>query len=222
MADLSIKLDTRAISRKLADVQRQIPFTVAVAVNDLAFQAMRAENGAISDIFAHPRPFTTRATQVKKATKANLTAEVSLRDQQAKYLTPYETGGLHAISAKDGAGDLLVPADGKTDAYGQIPRGLIKRLMARPDIFFGTIRGITGIWQRPPRGEQRQGRRGTKGKLNIMSGKQSGLKLLYVFKPNRDVTKHLGFEQRAVELVQRQGTKAIEAAIAKALTTARP
>lgn len=213
MGDLSITLDTSRIQRDLSDMQKQIPYATSVAVNSLAFDAMRLENSAMSEIFDHPRPFTTRATQVNKATKSNPTAVVSLRDQQAKYLTPYETGGDHWVGARAGTGDLLVPVDGRTDAYGQIPRGLIKRLLARPDVFAGTVRGIRGIWQRPTRGTRRDGTRGTKG--------ATGLKLLYVFRPNKAVDKHLDFEQRAVEMVQREGPKAIEAAILKTIRTAR-
>lgn len=221
MGDLSITLDTSRIQRELSDMQKQIPYATSTAINSLAFDAMRLENSAMSEIFDHPRPFTTRATQVDKATKSNPTAVVSLRDQQAKYLTPYETGGDHWVGARDGAGDLLVPVDGRTDAYGQIPRGLIKRLLARPDVFAGTIRGVRGIWQRPVQGTRRNGVRGSKGALRSQGGQRTALKLLYVFRPNRDVNKHLDFEQRAAELVQREGPKAIEAAIMKAIGTAR-
>ncbi|MEG3347581.1 hypothetical protein [Novacetimonas sp. GS1] len=209
MGDFSIKLDTSRIQRELSDMQKQIPYATSVAVNSLAFDAMRLENSAMSEIFDHPRPFTTRATQVDKATKSDPTAVVSLRDQQAKYLTPYETGGDHWVGARDGAGDLLVPVDGRTDAYGQIPRGLIKRLLARPDVFAGTVRGIRGIWQRSTA-------RGTR--RNAAPAK---LKLLYMFRANKAVDKHLDFEQRATEMVQREGPKVIEAAILKTIRTAR-
>lgn len=208
MGDISIQLDTSRIQRDLSDMQKQIPYATSVAVNSLAFDAMREENSAMSEIFDNPRPFTTRATQVNKATKLDPTAVVSLRDQQAKYLTPYETGGDHWVGARDGTGDLLVPVDGRTDAYGQIPRGLIKRLLARPDVFAGTVRGIRGIWQRPTRGSRRNGAPGK-------------MKLLYMFRPNKAVDKHLNFEQRATELVQREGPKAIEAAILKTIRSAR-
>ncbi|MEZ7137217.1 hypothetical protein [Komagataeibacter sp. SM21] len=209
MGDFSITLDTSRIQRDLSDMQKQIPYATSTAVNSLAFDAMRLENSAMSEIFDHPRPFTTRATQVDKATKSDPTAVISLRDQQAKYLTPYETGGDHWVGARDGTGDLLVPVDGRTDAYGQIPRGLIKRLLARPDVFAGTVRGIRGIWQRPTaRGARR----------NAAPAK---LKLLYMFRANKAVDKHLDFEQRAAEMVQREGPKAIEAAILKTIRTAR-
>ena len=191
MGDFSIKLDTSRIQRELSDMQKQIPYATSVALNSLAFDAMRLENSAMSDIFDHPRPFTTRATQVDKATKNDPTAVISLRDQQAKYLTPYETGGDHWVGAMGGAGDLLVPVDGRTDAYGQIPRGLIKQLLARPDVFAGTVRGIRGIWQRPKRGTRRDGTRGSKGAVQSPGAQKTGLKLLYMFRPNKAVDKHL-------------------------------
>lgn len=222
VADFRIKVDVKAAQKQLSDMAKQIPFAASVALNDLAFQVMRKENSAMSDIFKDPRPFTQRATQVeKKASKSDLTAVVSIRPAQDKYLSPYETGGDHWVGAKGGDGDLLVPVDGKTDAYGQIPRGLIKRLVARHDVFVGTVRGIRGIWQRPPTGNQRSGQRGTKGKLETVGGKRTGLKLLYAFKSNRPVRKRLGFDQVALELVREQGTKALEAAVEKAIRSAR-
>ncbi|GBQ84142.1 hypothetical protein AA13595_1333 [Gluconacetobacter johannae DSM 13595] len=220
MADLSIKLDTTAVTRKLAAFRRQISFVVAGAINDLAFQAMRAENAAMSDIFAHPRPFTHRSAQVeKRATKADLTAVVSLRDAQAKYLTPYETGGPHETPGKA----LLVPADVRLDQYGQLPKGAIKRLAARPDVFFGTVRGITGFWLRPPtldtKGRPKGGRRGA---MNSRLHQNTGLTLLLRVGQNKPVTKRLNFRRRAIDIVERKGADAIRGALQKALATARP
>lgn len=194
---LKIKIDTRAAERQLAGMQRQIPFAKAAAVNDLAFQAMRAENEAMPKVFHRPRPFTQKATQVeRKATKANATASVSLRKAQARYLEPYELGGLHVTPGKA----LLEPVGVKLDQYGQLPKGLVQKLAADPTVFVGTVKGIAGFWRRL---------------------KNHHLKLLIRFGKNKPVTEHLDFRKRAIEVVRRRGPAAMQAAIAKTIATAR-
>ncbi|MFT9016426.1 MAG: hypothetical protein ABF990_11910 [Acetobacter sp.] len=220
MADLSIKIDSKAVQKQLSDMSRQIPFALATAVNDLAFKVMRSENQGMVDLFANPRPFTQRATQVeKRASKSDLFAVVSLRPAQERYLLPYEDGGEHATSGNGGR--LLVPVDGPVDQYGQIPKGMLARLLARPDVFAGTVKGIAGIWQRPARGTRRDGRRGSKGALQKAHEKKTPLKLLYVWKANTDVTKRLGFVEKARRVVAADGPASIAAAIQKAIRTAR-
>ena len=194
---ITIKVDTSAVSRQLDALEKQIPFAKAAAVNDLAFQAMRAENAAMATVFAHPRPFTQHAAQVeRKATKANPSAIVSLRPAQERYLAPYEFGGLHVLPGQA----LLEPVAARIDQYGQLPKGTAKRLAAMPNVFVGTLHGETGFFQRL---------------------KNHRLKLLIRFGVNRPVTKHLGFVKRATDLVTQRGARAATDAVAKVMRTAR-
>lgn len=216
MTLLSIKVDTRAVTRALQDAQRQIPFATMVAVNDLAFRVREAENAAMTTIFKHPRLFTQRAVlgrDIQRATKANPTAIVSVRPEVAKYLAPYEFGGVHATPGRA----LLNPKDIRLDQYGQLPRNIMKRLAARPDIFIGSIDTkhgkVAGVWQRlkaPKRG------RGAKGKP------AQHLKLLIRFGEALPVHKQLGFVARGAAVVRAQGAEAMRAAVERALRTARP
>lgn len=217
---IRIKVDVTAAKRQLSDIAKQIPFATSLALNDLAFKVMRGENAAITDLFKSPRPFTQRATQVeKKASKADLTAIVSLRPAQDRYIQPYEDGGDHATSGNNGR--LFVPVDGPVDRYGQIPRGMVAKLLQRPDVFAGTVKGVAGIWQRPVRGMRRDGTRGTKGALQKRGAGKTGLKLLYAWKPNTEVTKRMRFQERAKELVASGLDHAVAEAIQKAIRTAR-
>jgi hypothetical protein len=43
---------------------------------------------------------------------------------------------------------LLDPAGIALNEFGNIQRGKIRQLLARKDTFSGTVRGISGIWQR--------------------------------------------------------------------------
>lgn len=220
MADFSIKIDSKAVQKQLSDMSRQIPFALATAVNDLAFKVMRAENEGMVDLFASPRPFTQKATQVeKRASKTDLLAVVSLRPAQERYLLPYETGGEHAVIGNGGR--LLVPVDGPVDRYGQIPKGMLAKLLARPDVFAGTVKGIAGIWQRSAKGSHSNGSRRGKAGPDRQANKNVGLKLLYVWKSNTDVTKRLGFVERARQVVAAEGPDAIAAAVQRAIRTAR-
>jgi hypothetical protein len=147
--DITIKVDVRAAMARISAFQlNQMPQALKLAVNDLAFQIMRAEAANIAKVFKHPRPFTQSATQVQKqATKADPTAIVSVRANRQAYLWPYENGGVHHLPGKA----LMNPKEVSLDQYGQLTKNKIKALLARPDVFAGTIKGITGIWQRPKR-----------------------------------------------------------------------
>ncbi|AQS88259.1 hypothetical protein AA101099_1786 [Neoasaia chiangmaiensis NBRC 101099] len=214
---LSIKLDTSAIRKQISDLQKQIPFATSLALNDLAFQAMRAENDAMSRIFDNPRPFTQNSSRVRKASKRNLIAIVSLKDAQAKYLTPYESGGQHETPGKG----LLIPADIRLDQFGQLPNGLIKRLAERKDVFVGTVHGISGFWLRTPKlnanGKPKGGRRGV---LNATRHQNTGLTLLLRFGDNKPVTKRMHYRDRVAEVVAKNGPRALELAMRKAIATA--
>ena len=177
-------------------MERQIPFVQAAAVNDLAFQAQRAENAAMGTVFHRPRPFTQKATAVAKATKAKQVAVVQLKAAQERYLQPYETGGKHVTPGRA----LLEPVNVRLDAYGQMPKGTMQRLAADPTVFVATVRGITGFWKRI---------------------KGHHLRLMVRFGKNKPVTQHLDFEKRARTLVAARGPEAVRRALAKAIATAR-
>ena len=87
---MRITIDTRDAQKQLRSMERQIPFAQAAAVNDLAFQVQRAENEAMGKVFHKPRPFTQKATAVKKGSKAKPVATVYLKAAQERYLEPYE------------------------------------------------------------------------------------------------------------------------------------
>ncbi|MCQ8240534.1 hypothetical protein [Rhizosaccharibacter radicis] len=193
---MSIRIDTTGARNQLASLKKQIPFAEAVAVNDLAFQAQRAENDAMKSVFHHPRPFTQKATAVRKAAKGSPTATVFLKQAQARYLQPFEDGGLHATPGKA----LLVPVDAATDQYGQLPKDAIKRYAGRKDVFVGTVHGVMAFWLRL---------------------KGNHLRLLLRFSPNKPVQQHLRFRIRAERLVAAKGVAAVEAAVKRVLSSSR-
>jgi hypothetical protein len=215
MNDITIKLDVRDAQAKLsAFAKNQLPYALSLAVNDLAFQAMRAENARMPTVFKNPKPFTRRATQVEsKATKGDPTAVVSVRPGQAKYLAPYEVGGVHVLPGKA----LLNPKDINLDKYGQLQKGRIKRLLARPDVFVANIRGISGIWQRLT---NLVDQKGNKVSPNVRTG-SGRIKLLIRFGTALPVNKSLGWNAAAEALLTSQWPATFNRAMTKAISTAK-
>jgi hypothetical protein len=223
---ISIQADVARATASLEGARKQIPFATAQAVNDLAFQVQRAERAAIGSVFAHPRPFTQRSVFVDRASKATPSATVRVGDDQAKYLSPFEFGGLHHLPGKGMA--LLKPVNMRLDQYGQI-RGKPSTIADRNGVFVGRItfrksgQTVSGIWQRPPAGQRRkQGGYGSKGALNTVGGVRTGLKLLVRFEDAQPVEQHLDFAKRGQQLVRTNFAAAFDAAITKALANVKP
>ena len=194
--EINVSADVRKAKAALTDLQRrQIPYAAMLAVNDVAFQVRKAETDAIPSVLSNPRPFTRRSVQVDKANKSSLTARVFIRPEVAKYLQPYETGGKHVLPSKA----LLDPKGIRLDQYGQLGRTAIARLMAKPNVFKGEVRGVRGFWQRL---------------------KGDRLKLLIRFGDALPVTKHLDFRARGEALVRKTFPAAFQAALAKAIGSA--
>lgn len=203
---IRVSADIKRVTRGLDAVARkQLPFATARAINDVAFDLMRAERANVAKVLDHPRPFTQRSVGVpSKATKSKPTAAVAVRPEVAKYLAPFETGGRHHIPGR-GIG-LVVPKAVRLDQYGQL-RGRPRALGQRKNVFVGRVQTkdglVDGFWQR-------------------MGGKKGGkLKLLARFEDALPVRKRLGFRTLAEREVRAKLPAALRQAIAKALATAR-
>ena len=166
---------------------------------------------------------------IKRATKGNPTAIVYVRDIAAKYLQPYETGGVHVLPGLA----LLNPKNIPLNAYGQLPRGILDKLKGRPDVFIGAVRlkngdTISGIWQRPTDTKRvtllnARGKR--LGKLNRLKrtddNPRGKLKLLIRFGNVLPVKKQLNYGKQARVIVNRYLAHDFDVALKKALATAK-
>jgi hypothetical protein len=221
MAATAIKVDVAATANALTSIGRQLPFAAATALNTLAFQVQRAEIVGISQVLAHPRPFTAKAVQVNRASKSALAATVFIRPEVAKYLQPYETGGVHVLPGKA----LLDPVDIRLDQYGQLPQSTMAILRARKDIYIGPITTksgvVTGVWQRLAVTRKGNARRKRLSGGGVYDTQRGALKLLIRFGDAVEVKKQLGFRVRGVALVLANAGVAFKTAITKALVTAR-
>ncbi|CAL8474567.1 hypothetical protein [Caballeronia sp. S22] len=236
MINLKVKVDTKSIDRNLTDlVRRQIPFAKAQAINAVAERVRAGEQANFKETFRAPSPFTVNSVAVRKATKSNPVATVYVKPIAAKYLLPYETGGVHTLNSRA----LLNPKNVRLNRYGQLPRGMVAKLKGMPDVFVGAVRTkdgqtINGIWQRPfLRGKDAQlGAGMTVRKRNKLlrgahpdmpkNANTSGhLKLLVRFGNALPVNKQLKWGRLAKQIVSQHFNAELSKALAKAIATAK-
>lgn len=219
MTTLRIKSNAEAWARNLEGWQRrQVPFAMAQALTDVVRQVQAAETRALPEVFDNPTPFTKRAFAVTAARKSNLVAVVFAKDIQRAYLAPYgETGSGRQVVGPNRRG-IPVPKRVGVNQYGNLTKGKVKALLAKPGVFSGKIETrsgqvVSGIWQRVP--AQAVGRRRPDGR------EEGALKLLVRWSDGAPVHQRFGFQARARALVMAQMRTAFASAWAKALATAR-
>lgn len=140
--------------RTLTDLEKtQVPFAMALAINDTAFQVRDQWSRAMPLVFDRPTPLTRNAVLYRKATKAKPAADIFLRDEAfkgtppAKYLRAEVEGGPRRQKRSEKwlqarglmpAGSFAVPGSAaKLDQYGNIRGGDLSKLLsflgAHPD-----------------------------------------------------------------------------------------
>ena len=190
--------------------RQQLPYAASLALSATARAAAAELTRELPAIFSHkgePTPFTRRAIGTTAARKTNLAAEIFVKRQQAKYLLIEETGGTRVPAP---GAPVLTPVDVKRDAYGNIPRGMIRKLLAEPESYFiGRVRGVYGLWERTRRPGQR----------HILRG-QRGLRLLVAFRERARYAPIFGFEDRVRRSVEANLMPAVQAGVERALATA--
>jgi hypothetical protein len=215
---LQMSVDTRAIERRLNGIAKsQLPFAVALGINDVAGQIKDAEASGLERDLDRPAPFTKRGLFVARASKRKLTGVVGFKPTQADYLALQATGGRRRAKRKA----VLVPVNQRLNKYGNMPKSTVKRLLAKPDVFSGTVNGVGGIWQRPKRGARRTKAGGARSGAVGTTGARKGLKLLIAYKAAVDYTPRLKFVPRAGVTARREIAPAIAKHLARAVKTAR-
>src|SRR5471032_100476 len=216
--DISVRANVKELSKTLSALAyKQIGFATAQALTAIAKEVQADETRNIAHTFKKPKPFTQNSVGVKGARKDNLVATVFVRPIAAKYLAPYEDGGVHFLSGRA----LLNPKNLKLNAYGQLPRGVLARLKARKDIFIGPVKtkagSVNGVWQRIPPKDGKAARRGR----SAVAAQPGHLKLLIRFGDAIQVNKRLNYRSRAMAVVERGFAAAFRESLGRALETAK-
>lgn len=198
MLTFTVKTNVDQVMRGLeGKLRQQIPFATAKALTQTAKDVQRAETTEIGKVFDRPTPFTRSAVGIVPANKQTLSARVFLKDIQAAYLQLQVTGGPRFPKRRA----LVLPGSGlRLNQYGNIPRNKLKALLARADVFSGTVRGTAGLWQRMRNGPP---------------------KLLIAYQPKAQYRKRLPFYEVAKAEIERRIVANTQAALVFALRSAR-
>lgn len=222
MTQIRVKAEGLAEAQRfLGKVVKQMPFATAKA---LTMTAADVRDEVVKELPKHldkPIAFTRRAFGYQSATKRKLQARVFAKSIQAQYLWYAVEGGTQS--------SMIQPANVKLNKYGNIPRGKLKKLIARPDVFYGTIKGITGLWQRGKyfgQGKFRaqvSTRRGARGQTayKFKHGQFRRLKLLAAHKANVKYKTQFDFYGLAQRTMDRKWRGNLNEAWRLALATAR-
>ena len=121
---ITIELDTTAVERALSDIGRkQVPFALALTINDLAAEVKSKEIVANKVDLDRPTPFTSKGIFIVRANKSTLQGQVGYKDRQADYLDKQVTGGKKRAKKKA----IVVPVAMKLNKYGNLPRNALSR-----------------------------------------------------------------------------------------------
>jgi len=200
---LATSIDVAQLERRLAALPGQVRFATAYMLTQLAKDGREAATRRIEQAFDRPTRFTQTAIAIKPATKANLTSVVFAKDIQADYLAIQETGGERR--PQPGA-PVIVPVNIRLNAAGNIPRGKLKREVAKPTTFVSgqntsrTRHLPPGIYQRFKRG---RGKTARPPKLLVALEKVASYRPRFRFRETVREAVEANIDRRWVEAVRR-------------------
>ena len=125
---ISVKIDgLEAVKAKLAGLGKQIPFAASKALNATAQKVADAMPAELERALDRPTPFTKRGVRILRyASKAKLETTVGFMAAQAKYMALQIEGG----TRHPGKAGLKIPAAIKLNEFGNIPKGIIGKMVA--------------------------------------------------------------------------------------------
>ena len=224
---LTIDQDLSKATAWTKAVQKQLPFATSVALNNVAFDARKAINAGTKGAFHVPVKFTQNAFLVQKSKKKSLAAFVYAQDKagkdRARYLRFGIAGGTRPQKGMDAYFENAVPNDGtipagayfmptslvKINASGNVTQATLRRISkgisgeARGGFFIGTPRG----GNRPP---------------GIYRRSREQLFPYFIATTDRpDYTGRFNIESIGAKVIERRFGIHFNAALSKALSTAR-
>jgi hypothetical protein len=128
-------------------VKKNVFNPTVAALNQVSTKLVKAAKEQMKKDFDRPNPFTLRGVAVASpatADQAEPTVVIAVLPQQARYLGLEVLGGVRKVGdyATAKAGIVMPGPDVELNAYGNLPRGYLKRLLSRKQAF--TQRGKNG------------------------------------------------------------------------------
>lgn len=245
---VDIHVDTRAAERYLTTVQRkQIPFAASLALNKTADQVRGALTDAMS-VFDRPKAVTRKGVYVRRSHKTALTAEVGLKSRASgappvdEYLAANIVGTLPR--RKDKRSEILLrnagvlppgmqarPGPGaRLDQYGNMSRGQIVQIVS----FFRAFGSVNASGRRPKSGATTRSvvlnapkvRKKSSAiffatKTGIWQRRGKRIAQVLTFINPQTYKKRYDFRRTAEHVVRKRFRANYEAALGRALATAR-
>lgn len=200
---ITARFDADSLTKALGQFEDQAPFILQTAINNTLKDVQEANISRINDRFTVRRQrFVKNSVKISKFAKKNdLTGIIEIADIGGKktkdIFGKFETGGV-----KPATGRVAVPTD-----YIQPSKGRVITQARRPrnlkNSFIQNINGKDMVMQRKGR------------------GKKETINVAYVLKDSVRVDARLGFVDTGMKTIDRVGSTHLEAAINRALKTAR-
>lgn len=246
VASINVKSDIDRVVRRLAaDARGQIPFATALALTRTAKKVEGALRGELGKVFDTPAPYVARGTFITPAKKANLEAHVGMKDENngrgvspAKYVRESFSGGMRgqkpfevAMRAMGvlPAGWKAMPGEGlKRDRYGAPDRKQLAEIMGSLRTRMRAYKGrgkrmqAVGYFAIRPGDARAQSRHLVPGIFRrIQAGRGSALQPVFVFVTEAAYRVRLDLQKIGDDTVRDEFTAEFEAALARALESAR-
>ena len=142
---VSVKSNIDEVTKWTTNVQKkQIPFATSNAINKTLFQLRKEMMKQTVKKLDRPTPFTQKGFLVQTAKKTKLKGMLFIKQQVEDYLQYQIDGGIRSTGK-----NIPIPykPNARLNKYGNIigkRTGLIKKNTQ----FFGTVKGIDGVWER--------------------------------------------------------------------------
>lgn len=199
------RIDTSGADRKFRTVRKQVRFATVKALTQVAAEARKVETAVLPRVFDQPVRFTQNAITIQPATKARPYSVVLIKDRQADYLRWQIEGGVR--TPQPGA-PVNVPVKLRVNRAGNIPRGKLAKLRARPDVFVASRNDPATRHMRP-------------GLYQRYKRKGRAPKLLVAFEPSAAYRPIYPYKRRVVRTVLRRYARVFNRALHQALASTR-
>lgn len=248
MIPISVRLEGfDALAASLGDQARQIPFAASLALNATARTVRQATLAEMAAQFDRPTPLVMKSLFIAPATKAKLQAAVYLKDREiggknsrsmAEILGHQFAGGTRLRKRMEDAftgsglirpGEYLVPGpDAKLDQYGNLSRGQTQQIYAALRLFRDPYQNVTQS-KRSQRNAKAAGRifwsdgkGANKRRRGLWATDGRGFpKLLMLVIQTPVYRRRIDMDRLAADIVDRDFPANFDAALKKALATAR-
>jgi hypothetical protein len=154
---MRFRIDTKGfdeLGEMLAHLREDLPKATAMTLTFMGQAAKAAAAKEVLRAFDRPTPWTQKSTYLKSAKVDNLQAEVYIKDLSINSLAHHIDGGkrrakgmeklLRSAGVLKGSWQYVVPGSGlKLDAFGNIPKGEINKILSALKAQFDPLANTT-------------------------------------------------------------------------------